>query len=76
MQSEGRKNGVVDSVVFAGNAKQSFDLHGFALSTETPVGNQDTLLTTVRLEPLTSVQSDATAEAGNRKLHVPVSTAE
>jgi hypothetical protein len=49
------------------------DLHGFALSTES-VGQSDTLLTPVRMEPLTSAQSDTTAGAGNRKLHVPTSS--
>jgi hypothetical protein len=49
------------------------DLHGFALSTESG-WQSDTLLTPVRMEPLTSAQSDTTAGAGNRKLHVPTSS--
>jgi hypothetical protein len=44
-----------------------------SLSTESG-WQSDTLLTPVRMEPLTSAQSDTTAGAGNRKLHVPTSS--
>jgi hypothetical protein len=72
MQIEDRKNVIVNSVVFAGNAVHGLDLHGFALSTETllAIGH---IAFPVRMEPLTSAQSDATAAAGTRTLHVPVS---
>jgi hypothetical protein len=72
MQIEDRKNVIVDSVVFAGNAIHGLDLHGFALSTETRLAIRH-IAYPVRMEPLTSAQSDPTAGAGSRKLHVPVS---
>src|SRR5580658_4699714 len=73
IQSEGRKNVVVDCVVFAGNGIHGVHLHGFTLSTETrlTIGHISYL---VRLEPSTSAQSDVTVEACIRKLHVPANS--
>jgi hypothetical protein len=72
MEIEDRKNMVVDSVVFTGNAIHGLDLHGFAMSTETRLAIRR-IAYQVRMEPLTSAQSDATARADSRTLHVPVS---
>ncbi len=73
MQIEDRKNVVVDSVVFASHAIHGVHLHGFALRLR--LGWQsDTSLPRVRMEPLTSAQSDATAGARIRTLHVPVTS--
>jgi hypothetical protein len=73
MQIEDRKNVIVDSVVFASNAIHGIRLHGFALSTETRLAIRH-IAYPVRMEPLTSAQSDATAGARIRKLHIPVNS--
>jgi hypothetical protein len=64
VQNEHGKNVIVDSLVPASNAIHGLDLHGFALLTETRLTIRP-IASPVRMEPLTSAQSDATAEAGN-----------
>src|SRR5277367_857128 len=73
MQIEGRKNVVVDSVVFAGNAIHGVQLHGFRLSTEARLTIRH-IAYPARLEPLTSALSYATVGARIRKLHVPANS--
>jgi hypothetical protein len=72
MQVEDRKNVIVDSVVFARNAMHGVHLHGVALATEMRLAIR-LIAYPVRMGPLSSAQSNSTANAESRKLHVPIS---
>src|SRR5258708_38337059 len=60
IQIEGRKNVVVDSVVFARDGIHGLDLHDFGLSAETRLPIRRSAYR-VRMEPLTSAHGDVTA---------------